>query len=48
MNQRRSQAFGTTVSAVAKWIRDGMPVAQVGGNGRAYVLLLEAPRAHPS
>lgn len=41
MNQEEiAQAFGTTVNTVAKWIRDGMPVAQVGGNGRAYVLRL--------
>lgn len=33
-------ALGTTVNTVAKWIRDGMPVAQAGGNGRAYVLRL--------
>jgi phage terminase Nu1 subunit (DNA packaging protein) len=36
-----AQALNTTVNTVAKWIRqDGMPVAQPGGNGRAYVLRL--------
>lgn len=41
MNQEEiGRAFDTTVNTVSKWIRDGMPVAQVGGNGRAYVLRL--------
>ncbi|MBJ2150641.1 terminase small subunit [Paracoccus sp. IB05] len=36
-----AQALGTTVNTVAKWIRqDGLPVAQQGGNGKAYVLRL--------
>lgn len=36
-----AQALNTTVNTVAKWIRqDGMPVAQSGGNGRAYILRL--------
>ncbi|RRH71393.1 DUF1441 family protein [Falsigemmobacter faecalis] len=36
-----AQALNTTVNTVAKWIRhDQMPVAQAGGNGRAYVLRL--------
>lgn len=36
-----AQALNTTVNTVAKWIRqDGMPVAQQGGNGKAYVLRL--------
>lgn len=35
-----AQAFDTSVNTVSKWIRDGMPVAQPGGNGRAYVLRL--------
>lgn len=33
-------AFDTTVNTVAKWVRDGMPVAREGGNGTAYVLRL--------
>lgn len=41
MNQEEiAQALNTTVNTVAKWIRDGMPVAEQGGNGRAYVLRL--------
>ncbi|MDS9468202.1 terminase small subunit [Paracoccus sp. MBLB3053] len=41
MNQEEiAQALNTTVNTISKWIRDGMPVAQVGGNGRAYVLRL--------
>lgn len=36
-----AQALNTTVNTVAKWIRqDGMPVAQQGGNGKAYILRL--------
>lgn len=36
-----AQALNTTVNTVAKWIKqDGMPVAQAGGNGKAYVLRL--------
>jgi phage terminase Nu1 subunit (DNA packaging protein) len=36
-----AMALGQSVTTVAKWIRqDGMPVAQEGGNGRAYVLRL--------
>ncbi|MCB5412387.1 DUF1441 family protein [Pseudogemmobacter faecipullorum] len=36
-----AQALNTSVNTVAKWIRqDGMPVAQQGGNGKAYVLRL--------
>jgi hypothetical protein len=42
MNQEEiAQALNTTVTTIAKWIRqDQMPVAQPGGNGRAYVLRL--------
>ncbi len=41
MNQEEiGQAFDVSVNTVSKWIREGMPVAQVGGNGRAYVLRL--------
>ena len=36
-----AMALGTTVNTVARWIKqDGMPVAQHGGNGRAYILRL--------
>ncbi|PTX38711.1 DNA packaging protein Nu1 [Gemmobacter caeni] len=36
-----AQALNTTVTTVAKWIKqDGMPVVQAGGNGKAYVLRL--------
>lgn len=36
-----AQALNTTVNTVAKWIKtEGMPVAQAGGNGKAYVLRL--------
>lgn len=41
LNQEElAAALSTTVNTVAKWIRDGMPVAQHGGNGRAYALRL--------
>lgn len=36
-----AQALNTTVNTVAKWIKaEGMPVAEAGGNGRAYTLRL--------
>ena len=42
MNQDEiAAAFNTTVNTVAKWIKqDGMPVAQLGGLGKPYVLRL--------
>lgn len=41
MNQEEiARAFDVSVNTIAKWIREGMPVAQVGGNGRPYILRL--------
>lgn len=41
MNQSEiAQALDTTVNTVAKWVKEGMPVAREGGNGMPYVLRL--------
>lgn len=35
-----AQALNTSVNTVTRWIADGMPVVQVGGQGKPYVLRL--------